>query len=298
MLSQTRRQLLWQELCSMSGFVDLGVPDAIHSDQGANFEGHLFTEFGKLLGIEKTRTTPYHPQLDGLVEQMNWTLLMMLSIPAQEEERWDEFLPELLMAYQASMILQNSLHSTLCSEEKSVPIDVMFGKNPDPVQKHTEYARELRAHLENAYRLVREHTKAAGYQVCDWSIKYHLCSACRGLWGLVVVRLSWLSGRALAAQAKCPGFDSRWLLAFFTFLYFRLISSKFIILICTLSHEVVYSKRGAMYRNKSETICRSLYSNRQYLMPGDLFELSLNFELPLYCSTIATLLFCQLLFLL
>ena len=49
-----------------------GVPDAIHSDQCANFEGHLFTEVGKLLGIEKTRTTSY-PQSDDRVEQMNRT---------------------------------------------------------------------------------------------------------------------------------------------------------------------------------------------------------------------------------
>ena len=34
----------------------------------------------------------------------------------------------------------------------------------------------------------------------------------------------------------------------------------------------------SLYRNKSETICRSLHSNRQYLMPGDLLELSLNSE--------------------
>ena len=32
--------------------------------------------------------------------------------------------------------------------------------------------------------------------------QYHLCSTYRGLWGLVVVWLSWLSGRALAAQAR------------------------------------------------------------------------------------------------
>ena len=38
-----------------------GVPDAIHSEQGANFEGHFFTKVGKVLSIEKTRTTPYHP---------------------------------------------------------------------------------------------------------------------------------------------------------------------------------------------------------------------------------------------
>ena len=37
----------------------------------------------------------------------------------------------------------------------------------------------------------------SGCQVCNWGIQYHLCSTYRGLWGLAVVRLSWLSGRAL-----------------------------------------------------------------------------------------------------
>ena len=69
----------------------------------------------------------------------------------------------------------------------------------------------------------------SGCQVCDWGIPYHLCSTYRGLWGLVVVRVSWLSGRALPAQAKgvlssTPG-GCR---PFSTFLYFCLITSKFI----------------------------------------------------------------------
>ena len=45
-----------------------GAPNSIHSDQGKNFESHLFSEICHLLGIHKTRTTPYHPQSDGLVE--------------------------------------------------------------------------------------------------------------------------------------------------------------------------------------------------------------------------------------
>ena len=46
------------------------------------------------------------------------------------------------------------------------------------------------------------HHILSGCQVCDWGIQYHLCSTHRGLWGLVVVQLSWLSGRALVAQAR------------------------------------------------------------------------------------------------
>ena len=46
-----------------------GAPDVLHTDQGRNFESALFKEVCLLLGVHKTRTTPYHPQSDGLVER-------------------------------------------------------------------------------------------------------------------------------------------------------------------------------------------------------------------------------------
>ena len=49
----------------------------------------------------------------------------------------------------------------------------------------------------------------------------------RGLWGLVVVRLSWLSGRALAAQARGV-LELPVTACLSTFLTFHLITSKFI----------------------------------------------------------------------
>ena len=43
-----------------------GVPDSLHTDQGKNFDSMLIKEVCRLLGIDETRTTAYHPQLDGL----------------------------------------------------------------------------------------------------------------------------------------------------------------------------------------------------------------------------------------
>ena len=41
-----------------------GVPQYLHTDQGRNFESKLIKEVCELLGINETRTSPYHPQSD------------------------------------------------------------------------------------------------------------------------------------------------------------------------------------------------------------------------------------------
>ena len=67
-------------------FCRFGLPDTLHTDQGRNFESSLIKEICSLLGIHKTRTTPYHPQSDGLVERFNRTLLNMLSLATSEDQ--------------------------------------------------------------------------------------------------------------------------------------------------------------------------------------------------------------------
>eukprot|EP00731_Ephydatia_muelleri_P018300 Em0011g340a len=71
----------------------------LHTDQGRHFESTLMKEVCQLLGIVKTRTTPYHPQSDGLVERFNRTLLNLLSLAASEnEQEWDLHLPIVMLA--------------------------------------------------------------------------------------------------------------------------------------------------------------------------------------------------------
>ena len=53
-----------------------------------------------MLKIEPIRTSPYHPQTDGLVERFNSTLKSMLKKIAKDDPtEWDSWLPYLLFAY-------------------------------------------------------------------------------------------------------------------------------------------------------------------------------------------------------
>ena len=82
----------------------LGVPREIHSDQGSNFESKVMAEVCKLLDIEKTRTTPLHPQSDGQVERYNQTLIEMPRGKLRDgQEDWDLQLQPCMMAYRSSV---------------------------------------------------------------------------------------------------------------------------------------------------------------------------------------------------
>ena len=94
---------------------------------------HLFARICETLEIEKTRTTPYRPQSDGLVERFNKTLQQMLSIFVNDNRSdWDDYIPFLLMAYRSSQ--QQSTQCTpnllMLGREVRLPLAVIVGISP------------------------------------------------------------------------------------------------------------------------------------------------------------------------
>ena len=97
-----------------------GVPNQLLSDCGPSFLSRLMLEICALLGTKKINTSAYHPQTDGLVERFNRTLFDMLAKTVEHGVDWDEPLPYVLFAYQASEQ----------ASTRESPFMLLYGRDP------------------------------------------------------------------------------------------------------------------------------------------------------------------------
>ncbi|KAI2648707.1 Transposon Tf2-6 polyprotein [Labeo rohita] len=98
-----------------------GLPEDIVSDRGPQFTSRLWKSFFKLLGVNISLSSGYHPQSNGQAERMNQELIRFLrSYCRDHQEDWSRFL---LWAEYA----QNSLHKP---STKLTPFQCILGFQP------------------------------------------------------------------------------------------------------------------------------------------------------------------------
>ena len=141
-------------------FCRFSLPEQLHSDQGRQFESEILTHLCKFLHIDKTRTIPYHPQSDGLVERFNRTLIQVLSTCIEDHPfEWEDHIHKVCMAYNSSKQATTgySPFYLMFGREARLPVDIMYRT---PSQKEevplAGYVSNLRDLLHEAYERVRE----------------------------------------------------------------------------------------------------------------------------------------------
>ncbi|XP_073701959.1 matrix-remodeling-associated protein 5 [Garra rufa] len=81
-----------EALCN-SLFRFYGLPEDIVSDRGPQFSSRLWTSFFRLLGVNISLTSGYHPEANGQVERLNQELTRFLrSYCMNRQEDWSRFL--------------------------------------------------------------------------------------------------------------------------------------------------------------------------------------------------------------
>jgi hypothetical protein len=145
--------------------IHYGIPTRIHSDQGGNFESTLIKELCELFGIEKSRTTPYHPSGNGLTERYNRTLLNMLgTLDPSKKTDWKKHLPSLVFAYNCTKheSTKFSPFQLMFGRTPKLPIDSVFEQTQEtPQQTTTEYIENLKQRLESSREIVMKHANTA-----------------------------------------------------------------------------------------------------------------------------------------
>lgn len=146
-------------------FSKFGVPGRIHSDQGRSFENGLIQQLCGLYGIQKTRTTPYHPAGNGQCERFNRTMHNLLrTLPVSQKRDWNSCLPQILYCYNTTphQATGESPFFLMFGQEPRLPLDFLLGNVSEPsgVTVH-EWVQEHQARLQFAFHGARERLQAA-----------------------------------------------------------------------------------------------------------------------------------------
>ncbi|GFX07235.1 hypothetical protein TNCV_2972121 [Trichonephila clavipes] len=126
-----------------------GTPAILTTDWGRQFESSLFKALSKLLGVQKCRTTGYHPQANGMIEELHRPLKS--AIKCHATERWTEVLPIILLGLRASL-----KEDILCT-----PAELVFGTtirlpgemfdSSKPDDDVVNFVSKLRSHMQSRH---------------------------------------------------------------------------------------------------------------------------------------------------
>ena len=150
----TTARVLYNNFFSVFGF-----PQRLMSDQGTEFTSDVIAAMCKLLGIEKIRTTPYHPQGNGSAERVHQTLQRMIGkLDPEKRRKWPEHIRSMIIAYNAmwSQVTGYSPYFLMFGWRPRLPVDLLF-----PTVNNREWTCTIDEYVKTLYEWLRECLKLA-----------------------------------------------------------------------------------------------------------------------------------------
>ena len=150
----------------------------ILTDQGQTFNGKLFTALCKEAKILKLRTSPYHPQTNGQLEE-------------DKKINWQDWVSTLCHAYNCTVtkVTGYSPYFLMFGRQPRIPVDKVFDITFPKTNRSTmkQYVQRLQKHLEWAFEIAKEHIeKEVGHRKLYYDRKVHCMDIIPG--DIVLVR--------------------------------------------------------------------------------------------------------------
>ena len=148
-------------------FSRIGLPAQVVSDNGPQFVSGLMQEVLTNLGIQHIKSSPYHPQANGLCERANGTIKsMIIKLAHSHPNDWDRYLPCILFSYRE--IPQETTQFS--------PFELVYGSNPrgplnlikdlwsspsleDDVRDTYAYVSDLKNRITDTCKIAAERTR-------------------------------------------------------------------------------------------------------------------------------------------
>ena len=145
--ARTTASVLYNNYFSVFDF-----PQHLMSDQGTEFCGKVIVAMCSLLGVEKIRTTPYHPQTNGSAERVHQTLQRMIGkLDLEKRKKWPAHIGSIIIAYNStrSLVTGYSPYYLMFGWRPWLPIDLLFPTRRTQMLTHTinKYIASLYHHL-------------------------------------------------------------------------------------------------------------------------------------------------------
>ena len=123
-MAKTIAKMLYEDYFSVFGFLCW-----LMSDQALEFVGGILMALCDILHVKKIRTSPYHPQSNGAIEQTHQTLMRMIGkLDPNRKHRWPDHIGSICHTYNTtrSEVTGYSPHFLMFGHRPHLPIDLLF----------------------------------------------------------------------------------------------------------------------------------------------------------------------------
>ena len=130
------------------------------SDQGKEFCNNILKEMCYYLNIKKIHMTPYHPQSNGSIECIHYTLCRMIGkLDNKRRKNWVDHLATITHAYNATCLQITGYlpYFLMMRCRPQLPVDLLFPTSRQLLKTKNvnEYIKVLHGHLHDAIHATR-----------------------------------------------------------------------------------------------------------------------------------------------
>lgn len=153
-----------------------GIPSVIISDNGNSFTAASFTKLLNDLQIKHVKTTPYHPQTNGLLERQHRKVKDSIRCLSDLKLQWDTLIPVIQLSWNNCSMHQNiySPAQIVFGQDMILPYELFNRKSTDSLDQPTD--KQIEQFLNLMYEITphsQEHHdkrklfRLKGMQTCE-----------------------------------------------------------------------------------------------------------------------------------